>query len=123
MWALVLDDGHVPQLEGPIQVFPGQTKKPRSIQLETGGTVSGTVQSKAGDALTGALVLILNTGSPSASIQLRTDNRGHYSSPQLTPGTWTVRARYVAEDFRPEPGPAIDVAIAAGTEKSLDLEL
>ncbi len=123
VWALVLESEHVPKLEGPIQVLPGQTKKPRAIRLAPGGTVTGTVRSKAGDALTGALVLILSNGSPSASIQLRTDNRGQYRSPQLTAGPWTVRARYLSEDFRPEPGPAVDVAIATGTEKNLDLEL
>ncbi len=61
-----------------------------SAQSNT-GRILGTVTDQTGGAITGAMVIVTNTGTNVART-LTTDQAGEYNAPNLLPGTYSVRA-------------------------------
>src|SRR5579863_8478695 len=55
------------------------------------GRILGTVTDQTGGAITGAMVIVTNTGTDVART-LTTDQAGEYNAPNLIPGTYSVRA-------------------------------
>src|SRR6267143_5461694 len=55
----------------------------------TGGTISGSVTDPSAAAVPGAAVIILNQGK-GESRTLTTNDNGYYSTPNLTPGRYSV---------------------------------
>ena len=78
------------------------------------GTVHGWVRdSKTGNALPGATVLLKGT-----SIGAATDLHGRYSITDIPPGSYTMRTSYVGYDTREEA-----VIVRSGSDITLDVKL
>ncbi len=82
------------------------------------GSIVGAISDKSGGALAGATVTVLDT-QRGVSRTLTTGDSGQYSAPNLTPGTYTVRAEFKGfEKFERQ-----NIQVEVGTQVRVDLEL
>jgi outer membrane receptor protein involved in Fe transport len=88
-------------------------KRPAAVALQTGTIVGRVTDKNGGTALVGATLVVEGT-SRSAS----TRNDGFYRIPDLTPGNYTVRVRYIGYT----PGSA-SVTVSADQEATADFSL
>src|SRR6195256_4316028 len=82
------------------------------------GRIVGTVTDANGGAITGATVTILDVPR-GTSRPLTTDESGAYSAPNLTPGTYKVRAEF--KGFKTTERQ--NIALEVGQEARVDLTL
>ncbi|HXG65847.1 MAG TPA: TonB-dependent receptor, partial [Blastocatellia bacterium] len=84
----------------------------------TRATVSGTVTDEKGSVISNARVTAKNLDT-GISREVRTDDEGRYSIPELSPGRFEVKAEF--EGFRPEIRTGIDLTV--GREAVLNFAL
>ena len=82
------------------------------------GRILGTVTDQSGGAMVGATVTVADTQRGTART-LTTDDSGEYNAPNLTPGTYTVRAE--AKGFKALERP--NILLEVGHEIRVDLTL
>src|SRR5580704_1924706 len=82
------------------------------------GSIVGSVSDKPGGALSGATVTVLDT-QRGVTRTLTADDAGQYSAPNLTPGTYTVRAEFKGfQTFERQ-----NILIQVGAQLRVDLSL
>jgi len=82
------------------------------------GSIVGAISDKSGGALAGATVTVLDT-QRGVSRTLTTSDSGQYSAPNLTPGTYTVKAEFKGfQGFERQ-----NIQVEVGTQTRVDLEL
>ncbi len=82
------------------------------------GSIVGSVSDKSGGALSGATVTVLDT-QRGVTRTLTADDAGQYSAPNLTPGTYTVRAEFKGFQTYERQ----NILIQVGTQIRVDLSL
>ncbi len=82
------------------------------------GRIMGTVTDQSGGVVAGATVTVLDTAR-GVTRTLTTDDAGEYNAPNLTPGTFTVRAE--AKGFKKLERQSVDVGV--GKEVRVDVTL
>ncbi len=82
------------------------------------GSIIGAITDKSGGALAGATVTVNDT-QRGVTRTLTTDQSGQYSAPNLTPGTYTVRAEYKGfQAFERQ-----NILVQVGSQLRVDLSL
>src|SRR5580693_9276355 len=82
------------------------------------GSILGSVTDRSGGSLAGATVTVLDT-QRGVTRTLTADDAGQYSAPNLTPGTYTVKAEYKGfQAFERQ-----NIQITVGTQVRVDLSL
>src|SRR5450631_4095621 len=82
------------------------------------GSIVGAISDKSGGALAGATVTVLDT-QRGVTRTLATSDSGQYSAPNLTPGTYTVKAEFKGfQSFERQ-----NILIEVGTQVRVDLSL
>ncbi len=82
------------------------------------GSIVGAITDKSGGALAGATVTVLDT-QRGVTRTLSTSDSGQYSAPNLTPGTYTVKAEFKGfQSFERQ-----NILIEVGTQVRVDLSL
>ncbi len=82
------------------------------------GSIVGAITDKSGGALAGATVTVLDT-QRGVTRTLATSDSGQYSAPNLTPGTYTVKAEFKGfQSFERQ-----NILIEVGTQVRVDLSL
>ena len=69
---------------------------------DTRGNISGTVTDSQGAVISGAAVVVANTGT-GTSTRLTTNASGYYEAPLLLPGTYSVTVESPASSGRYAP--------------------
>src|SRR5215469_9413980 len=82
------------------------------------GRVAGAVTDLSGGIVSGATISVIDTGRGTART-LTTDEAGAYNAPELTPGTYVVRAQYPG--FKATE--RANIVVEVGKEYSIDLVL
>lgn len=82
------------------------------------GSIVGAVTDKGGGALSGATVTVLDT-QRGVTRTLKTDDAGQYSAPNLTPGTYAVKAEYTGFQALEQK----NILVQVGTQIRIDLSL
>ena len=89
---------------------------PAFSQGSSTGRILGAVTDQTGGVLAGATVSIIDT-QRGTTRTLTTDQAGAYNAPELTPGTYIVRAQYPGFKSTERPSVAVEV----GSEYRVDL--
>ena len=84
--------------------------------LET-GNLFGTVVDDKGQALPGVTVTVMGGGAPQVQV---TDATGRFRFPELSPGSYTVRAEL--EGFGSASYPNIQIHVGRNTEIEITLQ-
>src|SRR5436305_2519364 len=82
------------------------------------GRILGTVTDQTGGAMSGTTVVVTDT-ERGTSRTLTTDSSGEYNAPNLTPGTYKVRAE--AKGFKAVE--RLNILLEVGSELRVDLQL
>lgn len=82
------------------------------------GRILGTITDQSGGVIAGAMVTVTNTGTGIARA-LTTDQAGEYTAPNLTPGTYSVRATSMGfQTFERQ-----NIAVGVGQDTRVDAQL
>jgi hypothetical protein len=104
----------------PIIVLVLLCPTPGKPQGETTSAISGEVSDPSGATIPGAEVSVLNAAN-GLRRNARTDAAGRFLFPQLSPGTYSVRA--AAEGFAPQQADAVSAALGRTQTVNLVLKL
>jgi len=121
VWIAIYAEGSPPTRSGPHVITDDAPRAPVEVELVRGGRFVGAVK-MAGRPLPHAQVRIVDrSGKLGFPLTLVCDEVGRYTSGWLSPGHFSLEA-FPPEN--PRAGSAgKDVALAAGEEKTVDLEL
>ena len=91
-----------------------------SVFAQERGTLTGTVQDKTGAVIPGARVVVTNTATNTTFTTTSTDV-GQFTAPNLTPGTYTLRAE--KDGFRPSLTSGLVIDAGATVREEISLEV
>jgi hypothetical protein len=91
-----------------------------ALAQDTRGNISGTVTDAQGAVISGATVVVTNTGA-GTSTRLTTNSSGYYEAPLLLPGTYSVSVE--SAGFKRSIRPDLTLALSGQLQINFQLEL